>query len=129
MVIYRVCLCALFRFQLDWFGVSAEHRCPSWSFADLLSVLWELDIERVCAPQQFEERTVNSLRKPKRDASSVREAHFLRINGRTLCLFGVGISQPISGRARIPEIPPKEQALFLVVLQYREERCIRMSLR
>src|ERR1700758_5625830 len=99
MVIYRVCLCALFRFQLDWFGVSAEHRSASWSFADLLSVLWELDIERVFAPQQLEERPVHSALKPKRYASSVREPHFLSIDRRTLCLFGVGIPQPVSSRA------------------------------
>src|SRR5580700_8758394 len=91
VVIDRLCLCALFRSQLNWFGVSAEHLSPSWSCADLLSFLWEVDIERVFAPHQLEQRTVYSLLKPKGHASSIREAHFLSINGRTLCLFGVGI--------------------------------------
>src|SRR6266849_2453900 len=91
VVIDRLCLCALFRSQLDWFGVSTEHGSSPWGCTDLLSVMRELDIERVFAPHQFEERFVHSLRKPKRDASSVREAHFLSIDGRTLCLFGVGI--------------------------------------
>src|SRR5258706_12174108 len=108
VVIDRVCLGALLRCQLDWFRVSAEHRSPSWGFADLLRVLWKLDIERVFAPKHFEERFVHSLRKPKRDASSVREAHFLSIDGRTLCLFIVGIPWPISGRAGIPETSTKE---------------------
>ena len=31
-----------------------------------------------------------AVRKPKRDAGSVRETHFLSVDGRTLCLFGVG---------------------------------------
>src|SRR6202795_4790265 len=92
VVIDRVCLCAFFRSQLDRFGVSAEYRSPSWGFADLLSIARELDVEGVFAPHQFEERTVYSLLKPKRHASSVREAHFLSINWRTLCLFGVRIS-------------------------------------
>src|ERR1700720_878787 len=92
VVIDRLCLGALFRCQLDWFGVSAEHRSPSWSCADLLSLARELDIERLFAPHPFEERSVHSVHEPKRHASSVREAHFLSINGRTLCLFGVGIS-------------------------------------
>src|SRR6202007_2250473 len=96
VVIDRLCLCAIFRFQLDRFGGPAEYRSSSWGGADLLGVVGELDIQRVFAPQQFEERFVYSLLKPKRHASSVREAHFLSINRRTLCLFGVGISYPIS---------------------------------
>ena len=47
----------------------------------------------------LKERSVHRLRKPERNASSVREAHFLGIDGRMLCLFGVGIPQQISGRA------------------------------
>src|ERR1700720_442999 len=46
VVIDRLCLCAFFRFQLDRFGVSAEYRSSSWSCADLLGVVGELDIER-----------------------------------------------------------------------------------
>ena len=84
-------LCALFLCQLDGFRVSAEHRSPPWSCADPPSIAWELDIERPIAPHPLEERFVHSLLEAKRHASGVGEAHFLSINGRTLCLFGIGI--------------------------------------
>src|SRR6266481_2819352 len=73
--------------------------------------------------------SVFSFRKPEGYASSVREAHFLGIDWRTLCLVGVGIPQQISGCARIPEISAKEQTLLFVELKYREEGCIRVALR
>src|SRR5438270_5261504 len=72
-------------------NVPAEHRSPSRRCADLRSVGWKVDIERAVAPHQLKERPVHSARKLERDASSVRAAHFLSIDGRTLCLFGVGV--------------------------------------
>src|SRR6266478_4861423 len=49
-------------------------------------------VARALADRLGEDKSVHSVRKPKCDASSVREAHFLSIDGRMLCLFGIGIS-------------------------------------
>jgi len=82
---------AIYRSQLYRLNVPAEDRSPSRRCADLRSVGWKVDIERALAPHQLKERPVLGARKFVRDASSVRVAHFLSIDGRTLCLFGVGV--------------------------------------
>ena len=45
---------------------------------------------------------------------------FLGIDRRMLCLLGVGTLQQEPGRACIPEVSAKEQALYFVELEYRE---------
>jgi hypothetical protein len=75
-------------------------------------------------PYLFKERSVRGPRKTKRDADGVRQVHFLSVDWKTLGLLAVGNPQLVSGCARIPEVPAKEKALYLVVLQDREEGCI-----
>src|SRR2546429_1178229 len=108
VVVNLVCADALFGTQPDRGGVPTEHCSASRGFADFLGIAWKSDVQRALPPYLLEERSVHSLRKLERDAGSVRVAHFLGIDGRMLCLFGVGIPQQISGRARIPEVAAKE---------------------
>src|SRR6266853_1499018 len=46
-----------------------------------------------------------------------------------LCLLGIGLLQNVAGRARIPEVAAEEEALGRVVVEYREIRRVRVSLR
>src|SRR5215210_457993 len=99
MVESLVCFKAVFRFQLKWCGVSTEHRSPSRRSADRRSVRMELDIQRAGAPHLLKEWSVFRNGKFIGYARSVRVAHFLCIDRRTLCLVGVGIPEQIAGRA------------------------------
>src|SRR5205807_5295644 len=102
-----VCADAIRGAQLDWLGICAEGRRPSRRCADRLSVRREGDSEGACAPHLLEERSVNGLRKPERDARSVRKAMLLSIDRRVLCLLGVGILEQEPGRPAIPEVSAK----------------------
>src|ERR1700730_8800687 len=53
----------------------------------------------------------------ERDASRVAKPHFLGIDGRVLCRLGVGALQFVAGRARVPEVSPKERTLCCVVFE------------
>src|SRR6266851_51004 len=119
MVVHLVCRGAIFRTQRNWRG-GLKRRSSSRGGTDPFRIAWPLDIERTSAPDPLEERAVLRLRQTKRYASRVREAHFPGIDRRMLCLLGVGTLQQESGRACVPEVSAKEQALDGVVVEYGE---------
>src|SRR5262245_18338005 len=107
MVVDIICVGAVFRAQPNWGSAAAEPCYPSRGGTDLLGVGRPTDIE-IRTPDQLKEGPVHRFRQPKRDASRVREPHFLSIDRRVLCLLGVGALQFVSGRARVPEVSAKE---------------------
>src|ERR1700723_2550554 len=97
MIVIIVGLGAVLGLQLNWLDVGAEHRRPSWGFADTLSIVRELDIgEGTGAPYLLEEGCVGRLGNPERDASGIGEAHLLGINRGALRLLGVRALQLVT---------------------------------
>src|SRR5258708_7869712 len=98
-IITRVGAGSVGRTERNRRGAAAKHGGASRSCADLRRLVRKVDIERALAPYLFKERPVDSLRKTECDAGSVRETHFLSVDGRALCLLGIGDPQQISSRA------------------------------
>src|SRR5713101_5668610 len=111
---------------MDWVLIVIGWRTRSCT--NLLDVRRPLNGKRVSAPDLLKQLSIGSLRKPVRETCRIRQTHFYRICRGSLSLVGAGTLQAVATGAHVPKISTHEVALKGVVMEYRCERRVHVTL-